>query len=382
MNNFCYAYGISYWKRHILKKMKRLIIILFVAIALLSACSPIKEEHHKTLFFFYPWSTNLTHYFENNIATFERALETKDLRSNRVVVFISQSESKACMYEIKMDRGRCVHDTIARFEEYNYEYTSVEGLVKLLDLAKGAVATPKFAMAIGCHGDAWIPARDMKRSFGGGSVESRIDISTLRDALCRSNIVAEYILFDDCYMSSVEVAYELRDVCGYLIASPAEIMAAGMPFGDIAQDLLGEPNYEAICEDFYKYYANNRSTPYGAIAVTRCDELERLADIVKRINAMGGEPMRDVQFYDGYNPHIFYDLGDYVGAICDDAGLLNEFYAQMDRCIPYKRHTEYVYVYGFGRVKVERYSGISTSVLSENGKCVSYAETSWGKRTL
>ena len=130
------------------------------------------------------------------------------------------------MYEIKMHRGRCQHDTIAKFTDYNYEYTSVEGLSKLLDLAKGEVATPQFATVIGCHGDAWIPAKDVKRSFGGAEIESRIDISTLRDALKKSNLTAEYILFDDCYMSSVEVAYELREVCRHLIASPAEAIFA------------------------------------------------------------------------------------------------------------------------------------------------------------
>ncbi len=362
--------------------MKRLIIISFIAITLLSSCSLREEMPQKTLFFFYPWSTNLTHYFENNIANFERALTASDLKKNRVVVFISQSSTEACLYEIKMKRGKCQYDTIAQFSNYNYEYTSTEGFTKLLNLAKGTIATPKFAMVIGCHGDAWIPAHDMKRSFGGIDVETRIDISTLREALNRANIVTEYILFDDCYMSSVEVAYELRNVCNYLIASPAEIMAAGMPFYDIAHDLLGEPNYDVICTDFYNYYANNTSAPYGAIAVIRCAELEKLAQIVKRINATAIEPTRTIQFYDGYNPHIFYDLGDYIASICSDEKLLNEFHEQLAKVIPYKAHTDYVYVYGFRPVKLEYYSGISTSAPSLNAKCVSYKDTEWGKVTL
>ena len=363
--------------------MKRLIIILFTftAIAILSGCTQQKKEAQNTLFFFYPWSTNLTHYFENNIINFEYALTANDLEQNRVVVFISQSKTEACMYEIKMHRGKCQHDTIAKFENYNYEYTTIDGLSKLLNMAKGEMPTPQFATVIGCHGDAWIPARDMKRSFGGADVESRIDISTLRDALKKSNITAEYILFDDCYMSSVEVTYELRNVCKYLIASPAEIMAAGMPFHKIAQDLLGSPNYEAICTDFYNYYANSPSAPYGTIAVTKCSELEKLAEIVERINATATEVTRDVQYYDGYTPHIFYDLGDYIDAICRDEMLLSEFQAQMTKCVPYKAHTAQVYAYGSGVINIHTYSGISTSALSKNNKCVSYTKTEWYKST-
>ena len=100
--------------------MKRLIIILFTAIAILSGCSRPKKEAQNTLFFFYPWSTNLTHYFENNILNFEYGLNSNDLDLNRVVVFISQSKTEACIYEIKMHRSKCQHDTIANFTDYNY----------------------------------------------------------------------------------------------------------------------------------------------------------------------------------------------------------------------------------------------------------------------
>ena len=107
-----------------------------------------------------------------------------------------------------------------------------------------------------------------------------------------------------------------------------------------------------------------------------------MAQIVKRINAIAIEPTRTIQFYDGYNPHIFYDLGDYIASICSDEKLLNEFHEQLAKVIPYKAHTDYVYVYGFGTVWVEYYSGISTSAPSTSAKCASYEETEWAKRTL
>lgn len=43
----------------------------------------------------------------------------------------------------------------------------------------------------------------------------------------------EYILFDDCYMSSVEVAYELKEATRFLIASTSEMMAYGMPYATV-----------------------------------------------------------------------------------------------------------------------------------------------------
>lgn len=362
--------------------MRNLIYTLIIIIIVCCGCERRIEQvaPNTTLFLFYPWSTNLTHYFENNIRDFENALSSKEMNTTRIVVFISQTNSTACCYEIKWAKKRIIHDTIAQFDNYQYEYTSTEGLTKLLNIAKGEKAQ-QFAMIIGCHGDAWIPARDLKRSFGGADIESRIDITTLRQALENSNLTAEYILFDDCYMSSVEVAFELRHVCNHIIASPAEIMAAGMPYSLIAKDLINIPNYSAICSKFYDYYANNPSTPYGAIAVTRCSELDSLANIAKRINRQSTSTTQSLQIYDGYNPHIFYDLGDFMTSMSTNDTLKSEFSAQIKKTVPYKAHTPKVYAYGVGTINIKNYSGISTSEPSNNTKCATWEETSWAKAT-
>ena len=340
------------------------------------------ERNHNTapqntILFFFPWSTNLTHYFENNIYCFENAINKKDLQNNDIFVFISKSESTAFFYKIKNIKGSITHDTIARFSDYNYHYTSIEGLSQILTLAKSD--NSNFSLIIGCHGDAWIPASDMKRSFGGTKIESRIDISTLCQALKQTNITAEYILFDDCYMSSIEVAYELRNVCNHLIASPSEIMAAGMPYSDIANDLINTPNYEAICSEYYTYYASNPSTPYGAIAIVKSSELDSLANITKRLNI--NYTNQNIQFYDAYNPHIFYDLGDYINTSCSEENLKAEFFSQLNKCVIHKATTPTVYGYNYGEIKINNFSGVSTSAPSTNPKCTSYQETAWYKAT-
>ncbi len=48
-----------------------------------------------------------------------------------------------------------------------------------------------------------------------------------------AGVKMEYILFDDCYMSSVEVAYELKEATRFLIASTSEMMAYGMPYATV-----------------------------------------------------------------------------------------------------------------------------------------------------
>ena len=112
-------------------------------------------------------------------------------------------------------------------------------------------------------------------------------------------------------MSSVEVAYELRGVTDYLIGSTSEIMAYGFPYASAGRHMLGEVDYEGICDAFHAFYSTY-TYPYGTIGVTRCAGLEKLADIMRRINAAHAfDPGRlgDLQRLDGYTPTLFFDCG-------------------------------------------------------------------------
>lgn len=73
----------------------------------------------------------------------------------------------------------------------------------------------------------------MTRYFGELTREFQTDVSTLARVITGAGIKMEYILFDDCYMSSVEVAYELKEATRFLIASTSEMMAYGMPYATV-----------------------------------------------------------------------------------------------------------------------------------------------------
>ena len=193
----------------------------------------------------------------------------------------------------------------------------------------------------------------------------------------------EYILFDDCYMSSIEVAYELRNVTDYLIASASEIMAYGMPYAVIGEYLLDDSDFQAVCDGFYDFYSTY-SMPYGTLAVTVCAELENLAMIMKKINTkyiFDESSENTLQRMDGYTPIIFYDYGDYVEKLCKDPVLLERFEQQLSRAVPYKVHTDYFYSVTKGRVPIYTFSGITTSDPSKHSFTVSKTDTEWYKAT-
>ncbi len=311
--------------------------IVLVLNASLCSCSNEEEpeivETQNTIFMYLPWSGNLTNYFYQNVRDLESSIcENGGLGNNRVVVFMSTSTTEASMYEIVYENGNCTHLPLQSYS--NHPFTTEQGLTTLLQDLNGYSQSKSYSMIIGCHGMGWLPVKAsrancieekchyeygsgdlMTRYFGGITQEYQTDISTLANALANVNMKMEYILFDDCYMSTIEVAYELKDVTNYLIASTCEVMAYGMPYATMGKHLLGSPDYKAICDEFYDFYSNYEDMPCGTLSVTDCSQLEEMANVMRYVNAvcyLDESITPSIQAMDGYSPTIFFDYGDYV----------------------------------------------------------------------
>lgn len=294
------------------RTLRRFCVLLAVA-ALTSACSDKEEPGYtppetaaQTHLMYMPWSGNLTSYFRTNIEDMARVVAEGIPADVRVLVYFMESPDEASLFELYRRGGRCERLTLRTYDPAP-DFTAAEGIASVLGDVKREAPALRYSMSIGSHGMAWLPAvssvpgrtaaparreywehaapnRPLTRWFGGTSPDHRTEIATLAEALARTGLHMEYILFDDCYMSSVEVAYELRGVTDYLIGSTSEIMAYGFPYASAGRHMLGEVDYEGICDAFHAFYSTY-TYPYGTIGVTRCAGLEKLADIMRRINA-------------------------------------------------------------------------------------------------
>lgn len=414
--------------------MKRYLYTLLCTLLLAVGCSksdgdptpPESQVAEQTLLMYFPWSGNLTSFFLTNIEDMKSVIAKGTPENCRVLVFLMQfgtgnEESGKLigdLFELVEEQGKVV-------QKYHKHYlepaiTTAEGIRTILRDVQGIAPAKRYAMTIGSHGMAWLPAQPetstlnvepsyaseashaeyweqttpdglpITRWFGGTSEQHRTDISTLAEAIAAANIHFEYILFDDCYMSSIEVAYELRHVTDHLIASPNEIMAYGFPYAQCGRYMIGEPDYEGICRTFYNFYLGyvdnyGVSRPYGTIAVTRCAELEGLARVMQQINAASKGVQVDIntiQRMDGYHPQRFVDYGDYVRTLCSDEQLMTAFEVQLERTVPSacRRHTPRFYTQN-GTILIETFTGLTTSDPSTSELCLSKDQTSWWKAT-
>lgn len=392
-----------------IKSFLRLVIYIIIGVSL-SSCSDDDDKRERetqnTIFMYLPWSNNLTDCFDQNIKDMESGIcQMGGLSDDRLIVYMSTSPTNASMYEIVYKNGKCSHVTIETFT--NYPFTTVEGLTSLLLKLKKYAPANNYSMIIGGHGMGWLPVETAKaahsrerfhyeydngplltRFFGGKTAEFQTDISTLADALGNAGMKLRYILFDNCYMANVEVAYELKDVTGHIIASTCEIVSYGMPYANVGRHLFGHPDYKAVCNEFHKFYTNYGRLPYGTLSVTDCSQLDGLAAVMKRINAtcrFDEAWSNSIQTFDGYTPAIFFDYGDYVTKLLKhnnaDIALADAFARQLALTVPIKTNTDNYYTTQYGDMPINAYSGMTTSDPSKNTHTIGKVSTKWYKAT-
>ena len=71
------------------------------------------------------------------------------------------------------------------------------------------------------------PDNALTRAYGPDG-EEYMSAGDLAEGL--SEIKFDYVIFDVCFMSSIELLYDLKDNARYILASPAEIMGKGIPY--------------------------------------------------------------------------------------------------------------------------------------------------------
>lgn len=395
----------------------------------LTSCSDdsvdVNEINKQTILIFMPWSgsqssVGLYNELKANLDSIESAIVDEKGMNGRVLVFLSSSSQSSSLYEITYENGKIEHHTIKEYT--GNEYDTTQGMLQILNDVKANAYALYYAMIIGGHGSGWTYKSDWSRSassakrfspsttgtgsyhvpdevlptftttrfFGSASdMNYAFDIPDLAAALRQSGMKAQYILFDDCYMANIEVAYELRDVTNYLIASTSEVIAMGMPYYSLWNYLDNStPRYESIVNGFHSFYSNY-TVPCGALSAIDCRKVDQLATVMKEINKnyTFDESQRDsVQVLDGYNTPIFYDMGSYVDHLCKNANLKSAFHSALDEVVKYKATTPTLFTALYRgnehQFEVKSFSGITISDPSLNSVAISGREkTAWWKQT-
>ena len=414
--------------------IKKLFTLFICSISLALTFTGCSEEafdtdsvNKQTILVFYPWtgdksSTGLLGYLQNNIDSIcDGIIDRKGLNNSRVLVFLSDKYNHSTLYDLQYNATTKSVDRVPLKEYEGASYASAEGIADIMNEVKTQASALNYALIVGVHGCGWTYANDWSRypyyarpsvtrpsdnNFSGiqfgpdpnapltrffGSVslaENAMDISTLAEGIRESGLKMQYILFDACYMSNIETAYELKDVSNYMIASGSEIMAAGLPYRSMWSYLNSPtPNYSSIVSTSVNFYKNS-SAPFCNLAAIDCRQVEKLAGVMKDINAEYQLPasvsLDSIQHLDGFRPNLFYDLETYVDSLHPSGYLLDQFKSQLKLTIKASDHTEEAYtcIYSSDSFKIKNYCGITISDPSQHSVAIKGREkTGWWKAT-
>ena len=430
----CHALSTKHLTFLDINMIKKLFTLFICSISLAMTFTSCSEEafdtdsvNKQTILVFYPWtgsqsSTGLLGYLQNNIDSIcDGIIDRKGLNNSRVLVFLSDKYNHSTLYDLQYNATTKSVDRVPLKEYEGASYASAEGIADILNEVKTQANALNYALIVGVHGCGWTYASDWSRypyyarpsvtrprdnNFSGiqfgpdpnapltrffGSVslaENAMDISTLAEGIRESGLKMQYILFDACYMSNIETAYELKDVTNYMIASGSEIMAAGLPYRSMWSYLnSATPNYSGIVSTSVNFYKNS-SAPFCNLAAIDCRQVEKLASVMKEINAQyqlsASVSLDSIQHLDGFRPNLFYDLETYVDSLHPSGYLLDQFKSQLKLTIKASDHTDEAYtcIYSSDSFKIKNYCGITISDPSQHSVAIKGREkTGWWKAT-
>ena len=258
------------------------------------------------------------------------------------LVYIDKGGSPQLL-ELKNENGTVVEKVVKTYSSRNSVGVSETQEVFAAVFSNTQYQADSYGLVYWSHGDGWLPyplganTRWVGQDIGNG--DKRMNISEFVEIL-ETAPHFDFILFDACFMQSVEVAYELRDYTDYCIGSPTEIPGPGASYDELVPAMFfSEDAAVDIAKAYYEPYAakydegngisNTNWTGGASVCALRTEPLVDLAVFTKQIlpGTVDNASLRKSVFdydkrrgSDGYQDgHVgYYDLVGMMRMITDD----------------------------------------------------------------
>ncbi len=354
-------------------KMQPFKYVMFFLVSVVALLSCDKNDPvpapTRTVLVYMAADNNLSSNGNTNIVNMMEGLTSASLNNGNLLVYFDPANDVPHLYQISINKqGEAEKQVIKTYEEQNSASGEVVSEIINDVLTDARFDADSYGLMLWSHGTAWLPQNysNMLKSFGVDKGHW-MEIPELAAAI--PDHVFDFIIFDACYMASVEVAYELRNKTEYIVASPTEILASGFPYDLIMSSLFKkEADMVAVCEDFFNYY-NQQSDLYrsATIALIHTPQLGDLCTATRAI-LKGKEadvkamPVSNIQPLDLLtSKRMLYDFGDFIANIATESEY-NAFSTAMNKAILYKKTTPFS-TYGTGStMEMKRFSGLNSYI--------------------
>lgn len=326
------------------------------------------------------------------------------------------TETEPSLVRVYSEKNRTVCDTLFRMPA-GTNSTSAETMNSVLEYIRDNFKADSWNMVFSSHATGWLPeayysnskqieaagknsARRSEflyteeendenlpevKSVGQmvqGNVASEMNIKDFAAAI---PMYMDCIFFDACLMGGIEVAYELKDICGKVGFSQTEVLADGLNYKKLAENILKKNDAKKVCEDFFTQYeslsGNYRS---ATISLIDCTKLDALAAVCRNIFDSNRENISKIskanvqKYYRGDHPW-FFDMQSVIENTTSDAAQLESFKKALNACVLYKASTERF----METIALKTVSGFSMYIPSTSAEYLNnyYMGLQWNKAT-
>lgn len=332
--------------------LRYFILLSITLLVVLTGCKekeePKNDVNNRTVLVYMLADNNLGNYYNYDASNIESMCQSFNGKTidGHLLIFQDDANIEPTLKEIikpSPDKP-CEIKTLKTYPDAIT--TDPETISQVLNDVKMLTPSSNYGLILWSHATGWLPQNRFyapgrsaaPTSLGReGDEERSIDIDVLAKALDACHF--DFILFDACLMGNVETAYELRNTCDYIIASPTETVGEGYPYKSITSMLFKkEIDYKSICEQYFQGVSRIPQMG-GTITLINTQGLEQLADACQSLVANHLEDLetidtKTIQYYDRPRPHVFFDLGHYMQTLSsnnDEQLEENEFNEEYER---------------------------------------------------
>lgn len=282
-----------------MKRIKILFLLVCVA-SLLASCNENDEKYEpvygsRTVLVYIAANNSLSGFDSEDVREMVKGMENTEGTGNNLLVYLAgKNDTPKLIRLIRNGKGEVKQETVMNYDAHNS--VSVDVMKDVFTTAFSRYPADSYGLVLWSHGDGWIPYPNPSTRWWGEDVSGgshRMNIPDLHEALSVAPHF-DFVLFDACYMQSVEVLYQLRDRADYFIGSPTEIPGPGAPYEAVVPAMFSQTNPAVnIAKSYYTVYAdkynggegmsNDNWTGGVSVSVVKSSELPALAAATKGV---------------------------------------------------------------------------------------------------
>lgn len=339
-----------------------LVILLLFLVSCVEERIPDTHISDRTVIVYIAADNNLSGEVPAKISALQEGFSDVDATRNRLIIFADRTGQGASLMEV-FSGG---HEIVAEYTGFNSaDPDSMRGIIS--DIAS-RYPSKSYGMICFSHASGWLPAgalndpqgyRDKTNGDNGNIISQHsilqdgdvhMEIRDFADAIALpGGMKYDFILFENCYMAGIEVAYELCNTADYMLASSTEILSPGFLYSYRENlPMLYEQDADLVgfAGSFFNYWASKTGAWQSAtVSVIDLSYIPELAKETGRIIRSGKNLISDpsdIQHFNRNYYHLFFDLSHYLEAVAGgQAGeLMEEYHRILDKAVPYSDATE------------------------------------------